>query len=385
MENFVFKNPTEIRFGTGVLSRLGRSVSQYGGKALFVYGMSSIKKNGLYETVVQALNDAQVSIVEFGGVTSNPNLKHTREGIQKAIDEGVDVIVAVGGGSVIDEAKAIAIGACGIDPWDALLGKARMTKALPIITVLTLPATASEMNGGFVITNSETNEKFGTGGTALSHPKVSFLDPTFTTSLSIQQTAYSVADMLSHLTEGYFTNTSSASCVTDFYIEGIAKSVIESMRKIIVNPNDIDARGSLMWSSSLAWNGLGMLGLKTPSLPCHALEHAMSGLYPQIAHGAGLSVITPAWLHFMKDVYAENILKFGLNILGIDATDVSEVIAALTAFYQEIGAPVTWAELGVTPDYTQLTQEARKLFDMWGIKHPAYSNEDIQAIYQLVK
>lgn len=385
MENFIYKNPTEIRFGIDVLADLGKVVKQYGSNVLFIYGMNSIKKSGLYDTVTAKLQEENIDIVEFSGVRSNPTLTHTREGIKTAIDGKIDVIVAVGGGSVIDEAKAISLGAAGTDPWDVLLGTAEITTSVPIISILTLPATASEMNGGFVITNSETNEKFGTGGAETTHPKVSFLDPTFTTTISIKQTAYSVADILSHLTEGYFTNTASSPSVTDFYIEGIAKSVLDSGRKLVKNTDDIDARASLMWASSLGWNGMGLLGLKDISLPCHALEHSMSGNYPEIAHGAGLSVITPAWLTFTKDIYAENILKFGKNVLEIETSDPLEVISGLVDFYKEIEAPTTWTELGIEPDYERLTKEARKLFDMWGIVKPAYSTENITEIYKLAE
>lgn len=384
MENFIFKNATEIRFGSGVLSELGQVVNDYGKKALFVYGMNSIKTNGLYDLVTQELQQQSIDIVEFGGVRSNPTLSHTYEGIDKAIEHGVDVIVAVGGGSVIDEAKAISIGAVGTDPWPVLKREQVITNSLPIISVQTLPATASEMNGGFVLSNDETNEKFGTGGSEATHPKVSFLDPSYTTSISLKQTAYSVADILSHLTEGYFTNTAVPG-VTHYYIEAIAKSVIESMRSLLKNPEDLDARGSLMWASSLGWNGIGKLGLKDNCLPCHALEHAMSGIYPQIAHGAGLAVITPAWLTYHQDTYQDSILRFGQNVLGLNVTEPSVVIKELIALYQEIGAPTTWDELEVVPDYAGLTTEARKLFDAWGITKPANTDDDIKAIYQMAE
>jgi len=385
MENFTYKNPTEIRFGENVVSELGDTVYEYGKTALFVYGMNSIKKSGLYKIIKEQLYAADIKIIECGGVQGNPTLEHTRSGIRKAIENKVDVIVAVGGGSVIDEAKAIAIGALGTDSWEVLCGNEEIKEAIPIISVQTLPATDSEMNGGFVITNSSTNEKFGTGGSVVTHPKVSFLDPSYTTSITLKQTAFAIADILSHLTEGYFTMETKNSTITQFYIEGIAKSVIDSARKIMSDPKNVEARGNLMWASSLAWNGTGVLGLHNASLPCHAFEHAISGIYPQVAHGAGLSVITPAWLEFVKDIYYENITKFGKNVLLLDTNNVSEIIEGLLRFYKEIGTPTSWKELGIIPDYSQLTKETVKLMDMWGIKTPNYSKKDIEHIFRLAE
>lgn len=382
MVNFVFHNPTKVIFGKGILPMVGDEVSNYGNKALLVYGQKSIKENGVYDTVITSLKKAGIEVVEFPGVKGNPILSHAIEGAELAKSQKVNFILAVGGGSVLDESKAIAAGVfanCNI--WDFFTEEETITQALPVITVLTLPAAGSEMNGGMVITNEQTSEKLGIGGISALYPKVSFLDPETTYSMSVKQTAIACSDILSHLLEGYFTTLAKTMPVQDGYIEGIAKAVITSMLNIKDNPLDYEARAHFMWGATLGWNGLGTSGIPGGCLPCHALEHPISAIY-DIAHGAGLSVTTPAWLKYKKENIANRILQFGKNILGIKSDSPDAVISELEAFYRKIGTPVSFLEAGISsPDIDLLTGHAFKLFNSMGIS--GYSKNDIEAIYRL--
>jgi len=385
MENFVYQNPVKICFGENVVEKgLGKAVKNFGKKALFIYGMNSIKKSGLYDTVVEQLKAQNIEIVEHAGVQANPTLKHAKAGIKKAIDKKVDVIVAVGGGSVIDEAKAIGIGAKGVDIWDYLCGKVPAKACLPIITILTMPATASEMNGGFVITNEKTQEKFGAYGIQDSYPKVSFLNPKYTLTIPLNQTAYAASDMIAHLLESYIS-TQKDVCVIDNYVEGMLKSVMESVLRIVKNPTDLDARANFMWAGSLAWNGTGVLAYKNNVMAGHAIEHPISGVY-NIAHGAGLSMVIPAWLEYFSATYSKRILKFGKNVLGVKSKNPSDVVDALLDFYCAIGTPISWKQAGIKkPNYKFLAKEARKLLTMWGEKSGLYEEFDLEKIYKLIK
>jgi len=382
MVNFVFHNPTKVIFGKGILPQVGPEVSKYGKKALLVYGQNSIKKNGVYDTVLTSLKKAGIEVIEFPGVKGNPILSHAKEGAELAKSHKVDVILAVGGGSVLDESKAIAAGAAeDSNIWDFFTAKKAITRALPLITVLTLPATGSEMNGGMVITNEQTSEKFGMGGVPALYPKVSFLDPETTYSLSLTQTAYACSDIMSHLLEGYFTTKAKTMPVQDGYIEGIAKAVMTSMLNIKENPSDYHARAHFMWGATLGWNGLGTSGIPGGTIPSHALEHPISAIY-DIAHGAGLSITTPAWLKYKKDQIAHRILQFGKNILGVETDSPDVVISELEAFYKKIGTPIRFSEAGITsPDFDLLVSQSEKLFKAWGIF--GYSKEDLNAIYRL--
>ncbi len=383
MVNFVFQNPTKIVFGKGVLSQVGAEVSKYGKKALLVYGKNSIKANGVYDKVIASLNKSNIEVIEFNGVKGNPILSHAKEGIDLAKKYKVDLVLAVGGGSVLDEAKAIAAGAiCESDIWDFFTAKKAVTEALPIITVLTLPATGSEMNGGMVITNELTCEKFGMGGVQALYPKVSFLDPETTYSLSLTQTAYACSDIMTHLLEGYFTTKAKTMPVQDGYIEGIAKAVMTSMLNIIDNSTDYNARAHFMWGATLGWNGIGALGIPGGSLPSHALEHPISAIY-DIAHGAGLSITTVAWLKYRKEQIAPRILQFGRNILGVETESTDKVIDSLEAFYTKIGTPTRFIGAGIeVPDFDLLVNHSERLFKAWRIY--GYTKEDLLAMYKIM-
>ncbi len=383
MKNFIYENPTKIVFGKNAVQGLGKEAAKFGKKALFVYGKESIKKSGLYTKVLELLMIEKIAVVEHGGVKGNPVYTHTREGIKKGLDHKVDMLIAVGGGSVIDEAKAIACTLAGDDFWEILSKGKRLTKCLPILTVQTLPATGSEMNGAFVVTKEDSLEKYGTGGSVVSHPKVSFLDPEYTLTISLKQTAYAVADMMSHLMEGYLTTSAEDVIATDSYIEGILHSIMICAKRLAKNPQDLEARASLMWSASLAWNGTGLLGLPNIGLPCHALEHQMSALY-DIAHGGGLSMVTPAWMKYFSARHEKRIIKLGKNVFGLKKPSCADVISALENFYKEICAPTTWADENISkPDIKKLTEIAGREFN-YEEDSPAYSRHDVEKIYKLI-
>ncbi len=383
MINFNYHNPTKIVFGKGVLAGLGAECAKYGKKALLVYGKNSLKQNGVYDTIAAQLKSAGIEVIDFGGAQPNPLVSHAQAGAKLAREQQVDFVLAAGGGSVMDTAKAIAVGALTDIPlWDFVSVKAKITAALPLVTIVTMPATASEMNGIFVLTNdAEDNLKNGIGS-PFTYPKVSFMDPSLTQSVPLNDTAYACADIMSHLLEGYLTTTEHFSPVQDGYAEGIIKAVMEAMYRIQENPYDYDARAAFMWAATLAWNGLGQAGLGGAVWPCHMLEYPLSGLYG-IAHGAGLSVILPGFLRFSTHTRHARILKFGTNILELDAEEltVEHVTEALVSFYRRIGTPSNFREAGITdPRWDVMADQVARIMAIRGVT--GYSREDILRIYE---
>jgi alcohol dehydrogenase YqhD (iron-dependent ADH family) len=381
MNNFTYANPTKIQFGRGVIAQLGDELNRLSTrKVLLVYGGGSIKANGVYDAVVAQLAANGIAFVEHGGVQGNPVLSHARDGVAKARAESVDLVLGVGGGSVVDESKAIALGAASdIDVWEFFAKREAPQTALPTVAVLTLPATGSEMNGIAVLSNQETDEKNALVCPALLNPKVSFLDPESTFSLSARQTAFACTDILSHLMEGYLTTSAGHLMVQDQLIEGVARSTMESMAVIMETPTDYDARAAFMWSATMAWSGICQAGIPGAGMPCHALEMPLSAVY-DIAHGAGLSIIIPAWMRVAGAKHEQRILRFGRCILGLEAPgSIDEVADALTAYYRSIGSPVTCTEAGIAPDIGHLTRLALDAFTQRGMTD--YTEPLIREIY----
>jgi hypothetical protein len=266
--------------------------------------------------------------------------------------------------------------------------KKTAAEALPILAVQTVPATSSEVNAASVLTNDETMEKFSTRSVSVI-PRVAFLDPTVTTGIPLHYTAYACTDILSHMMEGYFTTTAKWIPIQDGMVEGISRGVIEAMDRLLVNPKDLDARSAVMWAGTLAWSGLINAGVDDAALPNHMIEHPLSAFY-DIAHGAGLSIVIPAWLKYMKSRISHRIIRFGRRILELDeqleglpeSSQSDRVIEALEAWYRKIGSPVTFREGGiVNPDIDALTRQALQLGEYWGI--PDYTAADIKKIYEL--
>ncbi len=372
MQNFTFWNPTKIIFGEGTIPQIGDETKPYGKKVLFVYGKSSIKKNGVYDQAITSLNQAGVEIVEFSGVKPNPVLSHLREGIALAKREQVDAIVAVGGGSVLDESKALAIGSkTEEDIWDFFLGKRDAQAALPLLTILTLAATGSEMNCGCVITNEETKLKFNCNSPHV-FPKVSILDPTTTYSVPKNHTAYGAVDAISHIIEGYFTSKDPWTPIQDRYVESLVLSIMESTDRIMEDSSDYQGRATMMWAATLALNGLPIAGIGPVGFPNHAIEHSLSALY-DIPHGAGLAIVIPGYMQYVSKKNPTKFAQFAKRVFHIVKEDTVEQTAAkgieaLKAWFHKIGAPVSLSEVNIpASDIDAIAENATKLATKWGL------------------
>lgn len=350
MRNFVLENPTKILFGRDTIGQIGVEARTFGTTALLVYGRQSLKTSGIHTQVTEALVASGISVVEHGGVKSNPVLSHVRQGIALCKSHGVDVLVAAGGGSVIDEAKAIAAGAVvAHDVWKFFKGKAGVTTPLPICTVLTLAASGSEMNGGMVITNDETNLKLGIGNKKLC-PKVSILDPSATFSVPPDYTAYGAVDAIAHTLEFYFTAADPHTPVQDRFIEGLIINLIEACDQVLAEPDNYPGRANLMWCATMALNGWTAAGLGMVGFPMHMIEHSMSALY-DVPHGAGLSVVIPAWLKWKATTDPRKIAQLAERVFMIREGSVAEKAAAginhLQKWFTKIGSPIFLDELKI--------------------------------------
>lgn len=318
MNNFVYDIPVKVYFGENQLSHLGEELSKYGKRVLLTYGGGSIKKIGLYDAVVAEIKKAGLELFELSGIEPNPRIESVRKGAQICKEENIDVLLAVGGGSTIDATKFIAAGACvDFDPWDFLDKWSPIEKAIPIVTILTLSATGSEMDSGGVISNPTTQDKIGRLAEPML-PKVSFLDPTNTYSVSPYQTACGSADMMSHILEVYF-NMDQDLYMLDCFMEGMMKTIIKYTPIAMEEPNNYEARANLMWTSSWAINGF-VVGGKQQAWSCHPIEHELSAIY-DITHGLGLAILTPRWMEYCLDETTVNkYVQFGVNVFGIDST-----------------------------------------------------------------
>ncbi len=385
MKNFVFHNPTKILFGKYTIRSIGDETAAFGKTALLVYGQGSIKNNGIYDQVTKSLQDAGVTIIEHGGVQSNPVLSHVHQGIALAKENKVDVIIAVGGGSVLDSAKAIAAGALvEHDVWKFFTGKKSVKDTLPLTCVLTLAASGSEMNSAMVITNEATKQKFVSANKHL-YPKVSILDPTATFSVSPDYTAYGAVDAISHVLEFYFTNQEPYTPVQDRIMEGLVISCMDSCNRILQNPEDYDARADLMWAATLALNGLTGAGLGRISIPMHMIEHSLSALY-NVAHGAGLSVVMPGWMAYQAQQTPEIFAQFAERVFGITSgsveTKAAEGIQALLSWFKKVNSPTSLTDLHIPEqDIPMIAENAVALAQVWGMKE--YTQEKIEDILKL--
>ncbi|MDR0762722.1 MAG: iron-containing alcohol dehydrogenase, partial [Campylobacteraceae bacterium] len=334
MKSFSYYNPVRVLFGNkqkyiaNILKADGHS------KILLVYGKNSIKKSGLYDEICKILEDADIKFTEHSGVSSNPILSHAREGVQKAKD--ATAILAIGGGSVIDESKAISAAAASeCDVWELYNGK-EPTDALDLYTILTISATGSEMNAGSVLTNEETKEKLSFNS-VLTYPKVSIINPTLMLTLPKEYLVYSAVDIITHVLEVYFTAEEHPK-IQNRFCENIIKSTIDTTEKILKNPNDMDARGEFALCATWALNGLTSLGVGNYSFPNHMIEHSLSALY-NVPHGAGLAVVLPAWLKwFCKNTKNPQVERFAKKIFSENSAE--EGINAFKKWLQKIGAPV---------------------------------------------
>lgn len=382
MQNFVLQLPTKIIFGKDTIASIGPETAAFGRKVLLVYGSGSIKRNGIYEQVVGSLKSSGLTVIEHPGVKSNPVLSHVREGIRLAKEHRVEAVVAVGGGSVIDSAKAICAGAVvEHDVWLFFKGKKGIKGRLPLTCVLTLAAAGSEMNGGMVLTNEENSQKFGTGNQLLK-PDVSILDPTATFSVPLSYTAYGAVDAIAHILEFYFTTGDPATPVQDRLMEGLVINTMASCDRILLNPEDYDARADLMWCATLALNGLTGAGLGMVGFPMHMIEHSLSALY-DVPHGAGLSVVIPAWMAWRAESEPARIAGFARRVFEITGKNDRDTalagISRLQEWFRAINSPVSLAELGIAEAaIPELAENALALAGIWRLR--AYTAANIAEI-----
>lgn len=386
MNDFIYNIPVKVYFGKDQLSNLGKELQKYGKKVLLTYGGGSIKKIGLYDRIVEEIQKAGLELFELSGIEPNPRIETVRKGAQMCKDEGIDVLLAVGGGSTIDATKFISAGSgVDFDPWDFFTKGARVDKTLPIITILTLSATGSEMNCGGVISNMSTNEKLATAAKSLL-PKVSFLDPTNTYSVSKYQTACGSADILSHIFEVYF-NMEKDLYMLDCFMEGLIKTVIKYAPIAMKNPEDYEARANLMWASSWAINGF-IDGGKAQAWSCHPMEHELSAFY-DITHGLGLAILTPRWMKYsLSDETVDKFVQFGVNVFHIDENLDKYEIAELAIqkvydfFFKTLELDSNLLKIGIDETHFEaMSVKACKGKEIKGFR--TLKPEDVQNIYRM--
>ena len=390
MENFVFYSPTEFVFGCDTQSQTGELVKRYGGRrVLVVYGGGSVVRSGLLDTVKASLDAEGITYCELSGIRPNPTDDRVYEGIEIARKEGVDFILAVGGGSVIDTAKGIAIGVpYDGDFWDFYSKKGVPTASLPVGVVLTIPAAGSEGSGNSVITKLDGMHKISVRYPMMLRPRFAVMNPELTYTLPWFQTACGIVDMICHIQERYFSNTTGVD-LTDGIAETIMRNVMQNALRLKDNPNDYDARANVMWAGTLAHNGLCGNG-KVEDWSSHRLEHEISALY-DVAHGAGLAVMVPAWMTFVAKKNPHKVREFAVKVMGIEAEGksdemvIAEGIEALKAFYHSIDLTTSMRELtGVeNPDIEALVKSLNgNMGDTLGFYVPL-SMEDCAEIYRL--
>jgi len=389
MRDFVFENKTKVYFGKEQMCHLHEEVARFGKKVLMVYGGGSIKRIGLYDKIMAELEKAGMTVFELPGVEPNPRHTTVNRGAAICKQEGIDVLLAVGGGSTIDATKAIAAAAKydGDDVWDLVAGKASVSATLPIITVLTLSATGSEMDGGCVISNMETNEKLGYFAPD-NNPDVSFLDPTNTYSVNAYQTACGSADIMSHVFDvAYFSKHPTMDMLHRMQ-EEVLRTVVKYAPIAVAKPDDYEARANLMWASSWGLNGFLYEGFFQATV-CHSMEHELSAFY-DITHGHGLAILTPRWLAYvLDDETAPIIRRFGVNVMGVDSSlpvmeGAEAAIKALEDFlFGTLGLKSRLSDLGI--DDKHFAVMAEKACGPEGVLHgfTDLTPADVEKIFRM--
>ena len=353
MLDFIYNTPTKVFFGKGRQKDVGEIIKSYGYKKIMLqYGQGSIKRTGLYDEVMTSLADNGIEVVELGGVEPNPKLSFVREAVKVAKNQKVEMILAVGGGSVIDAAKVTAVGAvCDYDVWDFSSHVRQPENALPVGCILTISAAGSEMSSSAVITNTETNMKRGYNS-EFNRCKFAILNPELTYTVSPYQTACGIVDIMAHTMERYFTVCPDVD-LTDRIAESLLKSVVAAGLVLAKKPDDYDARATAMWASSLSHNGLTDCG-RISALPVHQLEHALSGQYDHIAHGAGLAVLFPAWMRYVYKEKPSRFAQYARRVWNVNEADDLKAsvlgIEKTEQFFKSIGMPLTLGEFGIPND-----------------------------------
>mgnify|MGYP001059960994 CR=1 FL=1 len=391
MMNFEYFTPTKVVFGKGTVDKVGELVKAQGGtKVLIHYGGGSVKRTGLLDRVKAALDAAGIAHVELGGVVPNPRISLVREGLELCRKEGVDFLLPVGGGSVIDSAKAIGYGlANGGDPWDFYDFKRTPTACAPVGVIVTIAAAGSEMSNSSVITNEDGWLKRGCN-TDYSRPRFAIMDPELTMTLPDYQTACGCADVLMHTMERYFNFD--VMDLTDALAEGLMRTVIDAAKVLVKDPKNYEARANVLWASSLSHNGLTGCGAGNGDWACHRLEHEVGGMF-DVAHGAGLAAIWGSWARYVLPQNPARFAKFAVNVLGVapqggDTATALKGIEAMEDFYRAIKMPTNLRELGVEPTEEQILELAEKCDiatrgNLGAVKH--LSREDMANIYRMAR
>jgi len=362
MDSFTFYNPVKLHFGEDALEKLPREIAQYGKKVLVVYGGGSVKKNGVYNAVIEKLHEADKTIFELSGVEPNPRVETARLGIDICKREGIDLVLAVGGGSVIDCSKLIVAGAkYDGDAWDIVKRKVFVQDALPLGTVLTLAATGSEMNSGSVITNAATEEKLSWGSPA-AFPKFSILNPVYTVTVPKDHTVYGIVDMMSHVFEQYFHSTTNTP-ITDEMCEGVLRTVISTAPKLLDDLENIQLRETILLAGTIGLNGFLSIGSRG-DWASHNIEHAVSAVY-DIPHAGGLAILQPHWMRLSVSVNPERFAGLATRVFGVDATGKSpeevafEGIDRISSFWTSLGAPSRFADYDIDDSkFNQIVEHA---------------------------
>jgi len=379
MEQFYYHNPTQLLNGKDTHKKIGKVLTRDTvSSVLLVFGENHIKKSGLLDEIVVLLEQENINVVLHGGVASNPVLSHAREGVILAKQHNVKAILAVGGGSVVDESKVIAAGAkMESDVWNIYKGTP-IEDALPLYVILTLSATGSEMNGGFVLTNKETKEKFGFGSPH-TYPKVSIVNPELAYTVPANYLAYSAIDAISHVIEVYF-NASSLPVIQRRFMDNIVLTIIETTEQLLADPKNYNARAEFSLAATWALNSLTRMGTGVAPFPVHMIEHSLSALY-NVAHGEGLAVVIPAWMKWAKAEKAERFQLFAQSIFQLKTAD--DAITGLEAWFKKIAAPITLAQLNIDKkDINIIAENAYLTSERWQMKD-VYTKDVIANILTL--
>lgn len=383
MDNFIFHNPTKLIFGAGQINHLPAEILKHGDRLLIVTGRGSVKRSGLYDEVISLLAD-KCAIYELEGIDSNPRLDSVREGVRICKENDIEIVLAIGGGSVVDASKAIAAGALyDGDVWDFYLRKATVEEALPIGVVLTLAATGSEMNGNSVVTNMETMEKKGSGSIH-QFPTFSILDPCYTYTVSQADTINGIVDMMAHVFEQYFSHTAKTP-LQDRFCESILVTVIENSAEVLADPNDYEARANLLLSGTFALNGLTKLGVEG-DWASHGIGHQLSGLY-DVAHGAALAIILPHWMRYVMDDGIDKFKQYAIKVWNVDQEGMTDRELALEGirrtakFFELMGAPQRMQDFGIPAEaIDQMAKRATEAGPLGSYKKLYY--EDVKNILE---
>ena len=378
MENFEIYNPVKAFFGRNVIEHLSAEVKKAGSRVLLVYGKGSIRRNGIYNAVMEQLNEAGAEVFEYSGIRPNPVIDDVRAAVALGKEKKVDMIVAVGGGSVIDSAKAICVGIPGDhDPWDFVKGKVKPKTGVPVLAVLTLAATGTEMNRFSVIQNNTTNEKIGFGYPPM-YPRASFLDPAYTVSVSADYTSFGIADLVAHALEAYFGEGDAS--LSDRFVYGIIQEAMEYGPRLLENLEDYDLRARIMYAATMALNNLTMYGRVMGDWGVHSIGHVLSVLY-DVPHGASLSIAYPAWMRLHREQAGDRIVQLGRNLFDMGSIDGS--IEALETFFTQIKCPVRLSQTSYG-DYNRETIISTMISNKVSGNHHKMNGSDYEQLLDLM-